>query len=131
MSIPDSLMEKYYLLLTDLEFDAMMAPRAAKEHLAHEIVRMYHGMDAARAAQEEFKNIFSKGETPENVPEHAAGALAEVLVDSKLVFSKSEVSRLIKQRGVTINGKTAEGGLVAVSAGDVIKIGARRFLRIV
>lgn len=105
-------------------------PKILKEELAVHVVTMYHGAEAAQRAREEFTNIFSKGELPAEMPEHAPGILAEVLVDAKLVASKSEVSRLIKQRGVTINGKTAEGGLVAVGTGDVIKIGARRFLKI-
>lgn len=140
MAFPDGMIMPAFEMITDLPMDRVEDaqkrlasgenPKTLKEELAAHIVSMYHGIDAAKAAQEEFRNVFTKGETPDAMPEHSGGALAEVLVDSKLVTSKSEVARLIKQHGITINNKTVESGLVAVSAGDVIKIGARRFLKI-
>lgn len=139
MSIPDTLMEKYYMLLTDLTYDAVMLPKEAKEKLAAEIVKQYYGETASQKAQKEFSLVHTRekqitGTTliiPSDTPEHTGGVLTEVLVDSELVTSKSEVSRLIKQQGITINGKAAADGRQTVNAGDVVKIGSRRFLKIV
>mgnify|MGYP001613313051 CR=1 FL=1 len=140
MAFSDGMIASAFEMITDAPMEKVAEvskrlasgenPKILKEELAEYIVSMYYGPKPSEEAREEFKNVFSKGETPREMPEHAAGILADVLVDAKLVASKSEVIRLVKQHGITVNGKTAEGGRDAVSAGDVIKIGARRFLKI-
>lgn len=133
MSIPDFLMEKYYTLLTDVVFDPKMPPKETKEKLAGAIVSLYHGEAESKKARDEFARIFSKGETPEHMPEHQAGNIIEVLLDAGLVKSKSDAMRLIKQNAVKINGKAVAFGAdrFSLKAGDIIKVGARRFLKIV
>ncbi len=57
MSIPDELMEKYFTLLTDIEFNKENNPRDEKMRLAYEITKMYCGKDEADKAQNEFINV--------------------------------------------------------------------------
>ena len=79
MSISDELMWKYYELLSDKsleEIDDMrrrveegtLHPKLAKEELAMEIVRRFHGEEAARLAREGFKALFAKGGVPDDAP---------------------------------------------------------------
>jgi len=71
MSIPDELIYDYFLLTTDLSpaeieqikkqlQDPNVNPRDLKRKLAWELVRMYHGVEAANKAQDEFDKIFVK-----------------------------------------------------------------------
>jgi tyrosyl-tRNA synthetase len=80
MSLPDSLMLRYYELLSDLgpEGLAQLArdlesgakhPRDAKEELALEIVARYHGRGAAQQAAREFAQIFREHGLPEEIEE--------------------------------------------------------------
>ena len=59
--------------------------------------------------------------------------LVRFLVDRKLVNSSSEARRLIKQGGVTINGSKVkdEGFMLDFKNESIIKVGKRRFLKVV
>ena len=55
--------------------------------------------------------------------------LAELLTKIKMLASKSEVRRLISQNGIDLDGKKINEHVIAVSAGTILKIGKRGFLR--
>src|SRR6266511_1871195 len=87
MSIPDTLIAKYLRLGTDLdpaEVDRVerglsggsLHPNAAKRRMAREIVSLYHGGGAARAAEERFDVVHREGAIPEDVPESPVPAAA-------------------------------------------------------
>ena len=71
MSIPDELMMRYFMLVTDMSIEEQedmdkaswnvgeLHPRDAKMQLAHTIVRLYHGEEAALEAEEEDLNAYS------------------------------------------------------------------------
>jgi tyrosyl-tRNA synthetase len=78
MSVPDHLIADYFELLTDVPDDEVAAirdsiekrtanPRDAKMRMAREIVAIFHGADAAKAAEDTFVRTFSKRELPEDV----------------------------------------------------------------
>src|ERR1044071_4052005 len=73
MSISDELMWRYYELLTDkkmVDIEQMksgMHPMQAKKQLATQIVRDFHGDQAAQQAGENWARQFQKDEVPENV----------------------------------------------------------------
>ena len=72
LSIPDALIEPYYTFLTDVPLDRVAAeisssPRDAKRRLARTLVAMYHGNDAAQAAEAEFDRIHIQHERPSEV----------------------------------------------------------------
>jgi len=107
-------------------------PIISKKALAYEVVRMYHGEAAAQQAQDAFESTFSKGQVPEEMP-GLAGAdteLIDFLIKHHLVESRSEAKRLIEQKGVKINGVAASSWETKLKAGDVIKLGSHRFVRV-
>src|SRR5690606_39153517 len=71
MSIPDELMLKYFELTTNISLeqleqltsglkDGTVHPRDAKMRLAYTYVSMYHGEEAAQAAEHHFKTVFQQ-----------------------------------------------------------------------
>lgn len=147
MSIPDDLMVKYFLLLTDVSEEeiqrlrqdllqpalASRPPKEWKEKLSLEIVRMYHGEKEAQKAKENFERVFSKGQLPEEMKEFKVDGImtiVNVLQGSGMVASASEVKRLIEQKAIEVDGKIVNDWGVNVEIGSVVKIGSHRFLKI-
>jgi len=108
--------------------------------LAKEIVTLFHSQEDANIAEENFKNIFSKKEMPENMEEldiakfiQDGKANVVVILNKKgIVKSKSDAKRLIKQGGIQINGKKLKDfkNPIPLKKGDVIKVGKLKFFRI-
>lgn len=147
MSAPDHLIVKYFTYFTEVpmdrirEIEAAMAaganPRDFKMELAREIVRLYHGPEAAQAAEAHFRAVFQRGELPEDMPEvrltPGPRPLFRLLVEAGLVTSGSEARRLAAQGGVEVDGEritdaTAE---VVPATGMVLRVGKRKFCRLV
>ena len=145
MSIPDKAMGSYSRLVTrwtneQIEaFDKAMEdgdlhPRDAKMELAKEITSAFFGEEAADHAKQEFINMFQKGNMPDEIPEfHTEGepVLVEVLVNSGLVTSGSQVRRLIDQNGVKIEGEIVSDPFMVLQLGTIVQVGKRRFVKIV
>ncbi|KUK90164.1 MAG: Tyrosine--tRNA ligase [Mesotoga infera] len=148
MSIPDSLMMKYFRLLTDksdaelAEYDRKLLnnavnPRDLKLALAVEITSQFFGRETALNAQEEFISIFRNKELPEEMPEIKLPAesisIVDLLVSHANISSRSEARRLIDQGGVRVNDEVLDDvhSVLAVSEGDVLRIGKKRFYRLV
>ena len=149
MSIPDGLIVKYFTLLTDVEAGRLAAleqqlktravnPRDIKTELAQTLVAMYHGADAAGKAKEEFVKVFSRRETPTDMPSCRLAADAsgqvdfvELLVGEGLAKTKNEARRLLKQGAVKLNGKALKGAAhpLGESAG-VLQVGSRHFRKL-
>ncbi len=107
-------------------------PRDLKMKLAHEIVRMYHGEAAAERAKLAFTETFQKGGVPEDVIEIQPD-YTESLLTGGFVTSKTELRRLLTDGGVR-NVETGEKLSTlpeTVSTPVVLKIGKRRFVRLV
>ncbi len=150
MSIPDTLIVKYFTLLTDADTAhiALLAqqlasrainPRDAKLDLAVTIVTMYHGSAAATKAKEEFTKVFSKREAPAEMPvcilkadEEGRVNFIELLVREGLADSKNDARRLLKQGAVKLNDTplSVPERPLAESAG-VLKVGSRHFRKLV
>ena len=112
MSLPDSLMDMYYTLVTDVspdEFRPLIqnSPRDAKVRLAKTIVAWLHGADAAEAAKREFDQVFRQKKAPDQMPEVIIGPgphkLPPLLVKAALAGSNSEAIRKIKEGAVAID----------------------------
>jgi tyrosyl-tRNA synthetase len=151
MSIPDSLMVRYYELLSDispadlakltedLETEAKH-PREAKEELAVELVARYHGLDAARHAAQEFAHIFRERGLPEEIEEitlapqagDAGFLLPNIIVEAGAAPSTSEARRLIKQGGVKLDGEKVTDANLELSPGRtfLLQVGKRRFKKV-
>ncbi len=147
MSIPDSQIVEYFKLCTDVEDKAIEViekelesssknPRDIKAELAKLITEMYHGAEDAEKAAGEFERIFSKGGAPKEIEDIkldiAKSRLDELLVDLKIVSSKSESRRLIEQGAVEIdNTKITEPEKnIEINDKMIVKVGKRRFVRI-
>lgn len=145
MSIPDEAILTYFTLVTPLHPDEVAAigaelasgalhPLDAKKRLGEAIVGVFHGPAEAASARAYFESTFQRRETPEEMPEHGvAGAVAllDLLVEAELASSKGEGRRLVQQGGVQVNGERVSDALVEVRAGDEVRVGRHRFLRLV
>ena len=145
MSIPDSLMGNYFTLLTDLpktEIDTLIDPakthpRQAKATLGKMIVAQYHSQAAAEAAAAEFDRVFAQKQAPTDMPEIRLSAPAMNIVDlimlAGFASSKSDARRLVTQKAVTLddNAITDFTAVVEPKAGQVLRVGKRRFGKIV
>ena len=146
MSISDTLMHRYYELLTteDLAQVRSAHPMNAKQSLAEQVVARYHGADAGREARVTFQQKFQAREFPEQPDAHVVLSasdlkdaadpmigLVDLVVKTGLVPSKSEARRLIVQGGVEIDEKklTNANAMVAVISGKPIRlrVGRRKF----
>ena len=148
MSVPDPLIVKYLTLLTDVEAARLeqverdvaarrVNPRDAKADMAAEVVKLYHGADAARRAREEFAKVFSKRELPTEmpvveVPTAEAVSVVELLVSERLVKTKNEARRLLRQGGVKLDGVPVQGPDVSWAPGveAVLQVGSRHFRKL-
>ena len=156
MSIPDSLMVKYYRLastedvnvIDELErglAEGTADPNKAKRALARNIVAAYHGEEAAVAAEDHFVRTVVKKEVDESdVVEFAADLtpndegkvyLARIIADAKMAGSVGEARRLIDGGGVKIDGEPVPAKAYnvdpAILEGAILKVGKRKFARIV
>ncbi|PIT90823.1 MAG: tyrosine--tRNA ligase [Candidatus Komeilibacteria bacterium CG10_big_fil_rev_8_21_14_0_10_41_13] len=145
MSIPDELIIKYFTLATrvslndikgiESQLKAGANPRDVKAKLAKEIVKMYHGDKAALESEEAFEKQFKNKEIPDDIKEvkitHRKIDIIDLLVEAKLVASKSEGRRMVEQGGVRLDGeKIISLAEIEIKSGMVIQVGKRKFARI-
>ncbi|MBH0165496.1 tyrosine--tRNA ligase [Fictibacillus sp. 7GRE50] len=148
MSIPDTLMIKYFELVTDLdkeEIDTIKSdvatgklhPRDAKMLLARTIVRIYHGQEAAEESEKDFISVFQQGSLPSDIPViqwdgPLEMSIIDLIVELKMLSSKSEARRMILNRGVKVDNEKVEdaSSCLILSEGMVIQVGKRKFVKI-
>lgn len=142
MSIPDKLINDYLETYTGLEPDKTkeikrLSPFEAKKELARAIVARYHGLGVADKEKEEFQSVFKRGNTPKDIKtirlSKESESLVDLVVSSKLVKSKTEARRLIKDGAVEIDGKVKDDfqEIVDIRKGVVLKVGKHRFLKLI
>ncbi len=146
MSIPDSLIIKYFRLLTDIPEEkikemqdkkakSLVNPRDLKLDLAFEIVKIYHGEAEAQKAKEYFVNTFSKKELPSDIKEVKTEENTKILdyiVAIGFAESKSSARRKLDQGGVSIDGEKISEDLELIEKynGKVLKVGKKDFVKI-
>jgi tyrosyl-tRNA synthetase len=128
MSVSDEIMWRYYELLTDVsmtEVEKMkreLHPMQAKKDLALRIVADFHPTDAATKAGEDWAKQFQHDEAPVDIERTEVQSnglkgirlqdgrwpirLDKLLARCGLADSVSDASRKIKQKAVSIDGKT-------------------------
>jgi tyrosyl-tRNA synthetase len=153
MSLPDDVMMDYYELVTDVPDKEVaeigealrtrsLNPMELKMRLAREIVTQFHSDEAAQAAEEHFTRVFRERELPEEVPLEVpfdfkgaseAEAGIDLLVMKHLGLSRREVKRLVRQGAIEVDGVPVTDPLdyPRVRPGSIVRVGKRRFLRIV
>ena len=138
MSISDTLMWRYYELLTTEDLSAVKAmhPMEAKLNLASTIVARYHSPSAAADARAEFRQKFSEREFPVESAERTVLSaepmpLVAVITQAGLAPSKTEARRLIAQGGVELDGEKVTDGdrILPAEPGREyrLKVGKKRF----
>lgn len=148
MEIPDSLIIKYYELATDIHPDKIEIiknnlvqgknPKDIKYHLAQTITALYHTDEELQEAKNYYKTAFQDKNIPENIPELVIELekdlikdIIPLLVKEKYVPSGSEFRRLVNQGGIYINQEKLEDLDTVLACGDVLRIGKKRFVKII
>lgn len=149
MRIPDDVILDYFKLTTDLDMsdvekwissDILMAHRK----YAEEIIKMYHGEEFIKQAEERY-NTVAKGGIPENIEKFEIKEsmlengmlLTDLLNLSNIVSSKSEGRRMIEQNGISVNGEKENNVSKVVTFDDfkdnelVIQKGKKQFKKII
>jgi len=150
LSISDELMWKYYLLLTDFSQKeitelknkvekGLLHPKDAKVALALKIVSDFHSKEEAEKAREKFEILFSKKETPQDLPLiefkfNPDVLFCKFLKDISAVSSVSEARRIISQGGVEIEGEKITNPEIKMQDLNhkefTLRVGKKKFLRI-
>ncbi len=147
MSIADSMILPYFELLTDVADEAIadfkrdiesgsVNPMVLKKRLAREIVSQLYRLEAAIEAEQAFTRVVQKREAPDEMPEihyDISGPvdLRDLIARSGLAPSRSEAGRLIAQGGVSLDGQKVTANIASLSDSTVIKVGKRRYAKIV
>ena len=153
MSLPDSLIASYYEYLTDVpdadigEMQRSMESETAnpmdfKKRLARYITSVFHDDDAAQSAESQFEQVVQRRDLPDDMPEVSIADVSDlpmnrVLAQTGLASSNGEARRLITQGAVEVIRSNGEREPVtadvspALGAGDVVRAGRRRFVRLV
>ena len=147
MSVSDSLMWRYYELLTDLtvpQIDNLKEtvaaggkhPMEVKKQLARQIVRDFYSAADAEQAETHFTQVFQQREDPDEMAifDTPGGLLSDILYNSGMVESKSAGKRMIKQGAVSLDGEKvsdpAVGAISKVGQFRILKVGKRKFVKL-
>lgn len=155
MSIPDTLMENYFELATDVPLEEArtlcgkaasgeMNPRDVKRRLAREIVALYHDEAAAQEADDYFVQTFSQRKQPIDAEEAAipadsiegdAVSLPHLIAGLGFAKSNGDARRLMEAGAVSIDGAKYNDPKARIPAGDirgkVLKVGKHQFKKLV
>jgi hypothetical protein len=135
MSLPDDVMDSYYLLLTEIageDYRALIrtSPRDAKVRLAREVIGWLHSPAAAEEAEAAFRRQFVEKQVPTDMPEVSVGPgphrLSALLVKAGLAVSNGEATRKVKEGAVDVDQGPGCGGLAGGMVGVVL---VTRFVR--
>lgn len=145
MSLKDDLMTEYYELCSNVSDEELEKaktrisssenPRDIKFDLAMKIVALYHGEQVAKKARENFVEIFSEKKIPDDVQTlsvEKGTVLADVLVNSGIVKSKSEWRRLVSEGAVSAmtDSQVVSDPNFKVEQAETFKVGKRRFVKV-
>ncbi len=122
---------KFIKMFTDIEVNKIDELKnkdinSLKIFLANEATTMLHGKAAAKKAEESAKNVFEKGLIGDDLRSISVGKtkmqngvnIVDLVVDTNLLNSKSEVRRTIKNKGIKINNSTIEDEKFVVTLKD-------------
>ncbi len=130
MSLRDELINQYFILATNLPLEKIPQegrPMELKKKLAHQIVTELHHKKDADRAQENFENIFQKGDIKD--VEEIKATIVDDLISQNIVPSKSEWKRLIDQGAVELDGQKITDANILKPG--VYRIGKKKFVKII
>lgn len=148
MSLPDSLIQVYAHVYTELPLEVVSAlgdaaaeggpaARDAKLKLASAVVTRYHGAGVAKAERAAFTEQFSRRSTPADLPEVAMTTPRPTILDllqaARPELSNSELRRLIRQGAVSIDDRKVHSHdqQITVTEPVTLRSGSRTFHRMI
>lgn len=143
MSIPDSLILRYFMLLTDISSEDLKNieerlktenPRDIKMQLAFNITKEYHGEIEAKHARQEFINVVQNKGVPDDIAEYSLNEdknIVDLLTELNFVNSKGEAKRLIQQGAVKFNNEKITDNTATISTKGILQAGKRKFIKII
>ena len=148
MSISDDVMWSYFELLLLKSGDEMLElknlhPMDAKKSLALELTALFFEDAIAQKELSSFGQVFSKGETPEEMKtfklselslDSESQTLLNIMSSTEIFDSKGQIRRLFQQGAIKLNGEKkddCEERVNKLSASEelVIKAGKKTFIR--
>lgn len=143
MSQPDEMIEILFINCTELSLDEIKAlnisekPRDAKMRLAFEVVKINHGEEVAKKAQDIFVKTVQKKEVPSDVISIETSiktSIVSIIVEAGLASSNAEAKRKIEQGGVSIDSEVIKDIKTEISEqmnNKILKVGKREFRKII
>ena len=147
LSIKDSMIRKWFVLAADADQNIIESvekkldspsinPMDVKRELARKIVELYYDNDIAIKAENHFNTVVVNKGIPADMPKFSLKSetsIVNVIFESGLLKSKSEGRRMIKQGAVKLNDLSISDIQATIKPGEeqILKIGKRRFLRII
>lgn len=148
MSISDEAMWSYFKLLllkSENEIGELqnLHPMESKKKLAGELTALFFGNKTSEKESASFSQVFSKGETPEEMKtfklselslDTESQTLLNVMSETKIFESKGQIRRLFKQGAIKLNGEKVENceehiNGIPASEEIVVKAGKKTFIR--
>lgn len=141
---PDSQIEQYFELLTNLSIDSLPEnPREKQKLLAVNVVTQYHGKEEAEKAQKAALDLVGKGITQESdaVPEFSLESvefpakLFYIISASGLCKSGNEAKKKIQGGAVRLDGDRISDPFLSFDSptelnGKVLQVGKKSFVRL-
>ncbi|MDB5026693.1 MAG: tyrosine--tRNA ligase [Candidatus Eremiobacteraeota bacterium] len=147
MSIPDALIARYARLAAWWPAERVrvleaglaggsVSPMDEKKRIAEDLVALYHGPDAARAARDWFERTIQRGEIPAEMPElplDGRTKLVDLIVAAGFAESKRAATRLLGEGAVRVDGTVVTDPAARWTAERpaVLQVGSRKFVRII
>jgi len=154
MSISDSLMFRYFELLTEVSLSQVekwkkevkeekINPKDLKTKLAKSIVSDFWGNKEAEKEAEEFERVFKLKEIPSEIEEKiipwserkiTSANLIDLLINLHIFPSRGEVKRMIRQGGIYLDGERVEDIGLTIDLKQkkefTLKIGKHKFFKL-
>lgn len=120
MSLPDEVIIKCFEYITRVDINEVKEmeqkiasgenPMVFKKKLAFELTQSLNDAAAAQKAQENFENVFSRKENPENIEEKSVESkdIVNIMVEVGYATSKSGARRLVEQKAVRVDGEVVD-----------------------
>ncbi len=148
MNLPDDVIITCFYLITDTPIHKIdeyknklkkgESPMIYKKKLAFSLTKMLNGEKSALEAQDYFEKTFQKKILPTDLaPIFISSSKIKNIIDllffTKLVASRSQAKRLIKEEAIELNGKKIRNfDLTSITDNNlIIKIGKHRFYKVI
>lgn len=141
MKIPDDVLFDYFKLTTDMDLDEskeLIEKDIVEAHrvYAREIIKMYHGEEFIKEAEERYKQV-AKGGIPEDIKEvkieEKEILITDLLLKVGFASSKGEARRMISGKGVKLNGEAVEDISLNIKITEpvILQFGKNKFVKVI